>query len=148
MKCKLLLSIVLTLFYTHSFAQTFSLPAGCIQFTPTEMKWIDTLSTLPKGTSISFLYGDIKKEGPYAVRLKFPPNLFLKKHYHAKDEVVTVLEGTISVGFSDRTPPGLKAFNAGSFYVNAANVEHYVMVGPEGATIQINAMGPWTIKYK
>ena len=148
MKYKLLFSFVLMLFYAHSIAQQFSLPAGCIQFTAADIKWIDTLSTLPKGTSISFLYGDIKKEGPFAVRLKFPPNLFLKKHYHAKDEVVTVLEGTISVGFSDRTPPGLKAFNAGSFYVNAANVEHYVMVGPEGATIQINAMGPWTIKYK
>mgnify|MGYP000845472991 CR=1 FL=1 len=148
MKYKFLFPFILTITGFHSFAQSFSLPAGCIQFTPTEMKWIDTLSTLPKGTSFCLLYGDIKQEGPFAVRLKFPPNLFLKKHYHAKDEVVTVLEGTISVGFSDRTPPGLKAFNAGSFYVNAANVEHYVMVGPEGATIQINAMGPWTITYK
>jgi hypothetical protein len=148
MKYKLLFSFASMLIYTQSFSQQFSLPAGCIQFTPAEMKWIDTLSTLPKGTSFCALYGDIKKEGPFAIRLKLPPNQFLRKHYHAKDEVVTVLEGTISVGFSDRTPPGLKAFNGGSFYVNAANVEHYVMVGAEGATIQINAIGPWTITYK
>lgn len=126
-----------------------SLPQGCVQLTADEMKWIDTLSTLPKGTQFCQLYGDIKKEGPFAVRLKLPPNLVLKTHYHPNDEVVTVLEGSIFIGLEgapiSRTS---KEFKPGSFYVNAKHIRHQVNVGPNGATIQINSMGPWKVIFE
>lgn len=135
-------------FYLSSFSQTATLPAGCVQLTADEMVWTDTLKSLPKGTQFCSLYGNIKKEGPFAIRLKLLPNQVLKTHYHANDEVVTVLEGSISVGFNDQDPSAVKTFTAGSFYVNAAKIEHYTVVGPEGATIQINSLGPWTITFK
>jgi len=125
-----------------------SLPAGCIQFTPGDMQWIDTSSILPKGAKYSILYGDIKKEAPFAIRVKLPPNITIKTHYHLKDEVVTVLEGSVSIGFGDKTESSqTKTFSANSFYVNAAEVKHYVIVGDKGVTIQINSMGPWITRF-
>src|SRR5689334_7793845 len=103
-----------------------SLPKGCVQFTPDEMQWTDTSSVLAKGTKYCILYGDIKKTAPFAIRLQLPPNLVIKTHHHPNDEVVTVLDGSVSVGFGDRTPSSTtKTFSANSFYVNAANVEHF-----------------------
>jgi hypothetical protein len=126
-----------------------SLPKGCVQLTPGDMQWTDTSSVLAKGTKYCVLYGDIKKSAPFAIRIQLPPNLVIKTHYHPNDEVVTVLDGSLSVGFGDRTPSSeTKTFTANSFYVNAANVEHFVVVGSEGVTIQINAIGPWITTFK
>lgn len=127
------------------FSQSKTLPEGCVQYTPEQMPWVGNVPNLPPGTQFCALYGDIKKQGPFAVRLQLQPNIALKNHYHKQDEVVTVLEGSVSVSF-----PGQPAhtFGAGSFYVNAAHTEHAVQVGPQGATLQINAQGPWTVIFK
>ncbi len=126
-----------------------ALPKGCVQFTPGDMQWIDTSSVLAKGTKYCVLYGDIKKAAPFAIRLQLPPNLIIKTHHHPNDEVVTVLDGSISVGFGERTASSeTKTFMANSFYVNAATVEHFVIVGSEGVTIQINSLGPWITTFK
>lgn len=136
---------VLLLGFLSVSAQNKTLPGGCLQFTPEQLPWVDSVPNLPPGTRFCALYGDIKKTGSFAIRLQLQPNIVLKNHYHEQDEVVTVLEGSVSVSF-----PGQPAqtFGAGSFYVNAAQVQHAVEVGPQGATLQINAQGPWTVIFK
>jgi hypothetical protein len=152
MNRKFQLALFFLSFSLVSFSQSnnkLSLPKGCVQLTPGEMQWIDTSSVPAKGTKYCILYGDIKKAAPFAIRLQLPPNLVIKTHHHPNDEVVTVIDGSISVGFGDRTPSSeTKTFTANSFYVNAANVEHFVVVGSEGVTIQINAVGPWVTTVK
>lgn len=149
---KFLLIIFSLLFSLMGYSQTNSnlpLPKGCIQLRPEQMQWKDTSSTLPKGVKYCILYGDIKKNGPFAIRLMLPPNLILKTHHHLNDEVVTVLDGSVAVGFGDKASSSeTKIFSTNSFYVNAANVEHFVVVGNVGATIQINSIGPWITTFK
>src|SRR4051794_27765061 len=99
MNPKFLLAIFFLSFSLISFSQTnnkLQLPKGCIQLTPGEMQWTDTSSMLAKGTKLCVLYGDIKKAGPFAIRLRLPSNLVIKTHYHLNDEVVTVLDGSVS----------------------------------------------------
>jgi len=149
---KSLLTIYLLSAALIGLAQTetrLSLPKGCIQLKPGEMQWTDTASFLPKGTRYCILYGDPKKQAPFAIRLKLPPKLVMKTHYHLNDEVVTLLDGSVSIGFGEKTDTSkTNTLTAGSFYVNAARVEHFLVVGDEGATIQINSIGPWTTKFK
>jgi len=125
------------------------LPKGCIQLKPGGMQWTDTASFLPKGTKYCILYGDPKKPSPFAIRLKLPPKLVMKTHYHLNDEVVTLLEGSVSIGFGEKTPTSkTNTLTPGSFYVNAANVLHFLLVGDDGATIQVNSIGPWVTKFE
>jgi mannose-6-phosphate isomerase-like protein (cupin superfamily) len=125
------------------------LPKGVIQFTPDQLLWLTGPETLPKGTMMCILYGDPKKEGPFAIRLKLPANQVIKLHVHPNDEVVTVLEGSVIVGFGDRIQLNkAKTFTAGSFYVNPAKAKHFVAIEKGGATVQINSIGPWTIEFK
>jgi quercetin dioxygenase-like cupin family protein len=160
MKTKISLLIVIVFFSIKSYSQTDStakpvqqakeapLPKGIIQFTPDQIEWKDGPATLPKGTQMSVLYGDPKAACPFAMRLKLPANQVIKVHSHPKDEVVTVIEGSVMVGFGERIQMSkTKTFTAGSFYVNPANAKHYVAVGKDGATVQINGIGPWTIVF-
>ncbi len=149
---KLSLTIYLLFAVFAGFAQTgnmLELPKGCIQLKPGEMQWTDTASFLPKNTKYCILYGDPKKPAAFAIRLKLPPKLVMKTHYHLNDEVVTLLEGTVSIGFGKKTATSkTNRLTPGSFYVNAANVLHFLVVGDNGATIQVNSIGPWVTRFE
>jgi quercetin dioxygenase-like cupin family protein len=124
-------------------------PKGAVQLAPSEIKWADGPAALPKGAKISVLYGDTKTSGLFAIRLKFPPDAVVKPHIHTEDEVVTVIEGDIAIGFGEQLdPPKARTFSAGGFYVIPARTYHFVSVGKKGATIQINSNGPWTVEFK
>lgn len=115
-------------------------PANAIVFRPGP-------PTMPKGVEMVVLEGDPKAEGMFTIRLKAPAGFSLAPHTHPSDERVTVLDGTVSVGFGnaeDRS--SAKAFPAGSFYINPANVAHYVF-SDEGATLQITGEGPWRVDF-
>jgi quercetin dioxygenase-like cupin family protein len=162
MKMKITLLTLLTCYSLSSYSQTkdstikpvpqvkdLPLPKGAVQFTPNEMVWKSAPETLPKGTQMCVLYGDPKAAGPFVMRLKIPANQVIKLHTHPYDEVVTVLEGAVMLGFGDRMQMSrTKTFTAGSFYVNPANTKHFAAIDKDGATIQINAMGPWKMDFK
>jgi quercetin dioxygenase-like cupin family protein len=66
-------------------------------------------------------------------------------HSHPRAERVTVLSGTIHVGFgTSLNKSSGETFTAGDYYVNAPGAVHYVWAdGP--VEIQITGMGPWEI---
>jgi len=100
---------------------------------------------MPKGVEMVVLEGDPKAEGMFTVRLKAPAGFSLPPHTHPTDERVTVLEGSVSVGFGAAADHGAaQNFPAGSFYVNPPDVAHYVF-SDEGCTLQITAQGPWRV---
>lgn len=99
-----------------------------------------------KGTMVAAMVGDPMKSGPYAVRLKIPPNTTLGAHYHGDAENVTVISGTLYVGLGDKVDKNkLTALNAGAFVHLNAGVHHYALTKDDGAVIQINGQGPMTM---
>ena len=152
MKINFSFLVLMILCSFNSYSQkndSISLPKGTIQFLPDQMVWVDGPEALPKGTKMCVLYGDMTKEGPFAIRLKLPANQVIKLHTHKTDEVVTVIEGAVMVGFGERIQLSkAKTFTAGSFYVNPAKSKHYVAIEKDGAIVQLNSMGPWGIEFK
>ena len=115
-------------------------PAAAIVFRPGP-------PSMPKGVQMVVLEGDPKLEGLFTLRLKAPAGFALAPHTHPTDERVTVLEGSVSVGFGQATDrAAAKSFGPGSFYVNPANVAHFVF-SEEGATLQITGEGPWQVDF-
>ena len=116
-------------------------------FTPSQIKWAKGPASLPPGAQASVLYGDPAKEGPFALRLKFPKGYKIPPHTHPKPEIVTVISGTVNVGMgksanaakATRLPPG-------SFFAFDPGMAHFASV--EGETVvQINSSGPWAVNY-
>ncbi len=117
-----------------------------IQLDAAALAWADAPSSMPKGTKMAVLEGDPKKEGMFTLRLRAPKGFVLGPHTHPADERVTVLEGTIAVGFGtviDKSKG--RGFGPGSFYVNPPGRTHFVW-SDEGCVVQITGVGPWKVE--
>jgi hypothetical protein len=120
-------------------------PRPAIQYPADTIVFGPAPPSMPKGVEMVVLEGDPKADGMFTVRLKAPAGFELKPHTHPTDERVTVLAGTVAVGFGSATDRSTaKSFPAGSFYINPAKVAHFVF-SEEGATLQITGEGPWRV---
>jgi len=115
--------------------------AGAVAFKPGP-------PSMPKGVELAVLEGDPKSTGIFTLRLKAPPGFLLAPHTHPVAERVTVISGSISVGFgSDVHREQARKFTAGAFYVNPPGATHYVF-SDEGAVVQITGTGPWKVEFQ
>jgi hypothetical protein len=108
--------------------------------------WRPCPKGLPAACSMAVLEGDPKKAQLFTLRLRSTEPFNLPPHRHPKNERVTVLEGTIHVGFGTRVDRSSgTAFGPGDYYVNAAGMTHYVWT-TEPVTLQITGIGPWVVE--
>lgn len=129
------------------FAQTRT-TADTIRIHSEELQWNNAPAPFPTGAFISVFEGNSKEDGLFTIRVKFPPHYLLPAHFHPKDERVTVISGSVYIGFGEvaDTTMGTE-FKAGDFYINPAQSHHFVYTKNEGAILQLNCEGPWGLTY-
>jgi hypothetical protein len=88
--------IVLVLIASGSSGQTE--PLAATRLTPDEIKW----EREPSGVQRASLVGDDKKPGMYMYRVRFPANHKVQPHFHPDERVVTVISGTLYVGYGEQ----------------------------------------------
>ncbi len=114
---------------------------GFIRIAPEDVQWKD----LPgyAGVKIAVLAGDPAKPGPYVVRVKFPPGVMSRPHFHPDDRYAIVIKGTWYTGtgekFDPETTVGLKP---GSFMKHPAKGVHYDGAKDEEVILQLIGYGP------
>ena len=122
-------------------------PAAQAQVNSADLKWGAAPPGLPAGAQLAVLSGDPAKEGMFTIRLKFPANYAVAPHHHPADELVTVIEGQLSIGMGDTLDRAKAAtLNQAGYVALPANMNHYAFTG-SGATIQITSHGPFQIIY-
>lgn len=122
-----------------------TVPAGTIQARGAALEWRAASPTMPAGAQVAVLEGNPQVRGLFTIRLKVPAGARIAPHWHPRDERVTVLSGTVLVGFGDRVDETATArFGAGDFYVNPARSHHYVLF-PAASVVQITGEGPWEL---
>ena len=122
-------------------------PPGTIQLAHDALKWQPGPPSMPKGVETVVLEGDPRGPGLFTLRLRAPAGTRLAPHTHPQPERVTVLEGSIGVGFGptyDQTR--LKVFRAGDYYVNPPGAPHYVSFAAD-SVVQVTTTGPWKLDY-
>jgi quercetin dioxygenase-like cupin family protein len=121
--------------------------AGHIAMLPEAVKWTPGPPSLPAGAKSAVLEGDPTKPGLFTMRIQLPANYLIPPHRHPEAERVTVLDGSVSVGFGEKVDKKKSThFRAGSFYLNPAGAAHFVWT-KDGCTVQITGVGPWQLKY-
>jgi len=116
-------------------------PPNFVAVLPGEIQWKP--HPIVPGGHIAVLLGDPSGEGPYAVRMRFPPNSRVLPHTHPEARSYTVLAGEWKLGFGESFDPAtMRSYPAGSLYRLPANVAHYQGSGAEETVIQIQARGP------
>ncbi len=127
----------LALFAVSVFAQSSALEPA--RLAPDELKWAPT----PTGTQRANLAGDDKKAGMYAYRARFPVNFKNQPHFHPDDRIVTVISGTLYVGFGEQFDESkMKALPASSIWTEPAKQPHFVWAKDGEVVIQVIGNGP------
>ena len=75
--------------------------------------------------------------------MKFPANFRNTPHFHPDDRVVTVMSGTLYVGYGEQFAESqLKALPAGSIWTEPAKQPHFVWAKDGEVVIQVSGVGP------
>jgi quercetin dioxygenase-like cupin family protein len=121
--------------------------AGTIVTSPAAVQWKQGPPALPKGTQVAVLFGDPTKPGPFGTRTKFPAGTKIMPHTHPVDENVTVISGSVHIGYGDKFDP-TKAIlvKAGGFIHNPAGTAHYAWF-TQPTVVQNITVGPFGMTY-
>jgi quercetin dioxygenase-like cupin family protein len=111
---------------------------------PADIVWGPAPASLPPGAQAAVLFGDPKKEGLFAMRLKFPKGYRIPAHTHPKPEVITVISGVFRLMPQGHGPA--KAWTAGSFIAMEPGLVHQAGADEE-TVVQLNSTGPWAVTY-
>lgn len=90
-----------------------------------------------------FLVGDRTKAEMYAYRVRFPEGTRIDPHYHPENRIVTVIEGTLHMGYGEQFDEASMApLEAGSLWTEPGGQPHYVWAKSGPVVIQIIGYGP------
>jgi len=116
-------------------------------YTPDQIEWKDASNSLPPGARVAILDGDPNKSGPFAMRLKFPDGYRVMPHWHPMTERVTVISGTLNLGFGDQfDQSATHPLPPGTYGYWTPGVHHFAWMKGE-TVLQLNSIGPWKINY-
>jgi quercetin dioxygenase-like cupin family protein len=109
------------------------------RLTPGELKWV----TQPNGNQQAVMAGNQKETGLYMYRTRFAANYRNKPHFHPDQRIVTVMSGTLYVGYGEKMDDSqMKALPAGSIFTEPPRQPHYVWAKDGEVVIQVTGYGP------
>ena len=110
-----------------------------MQIVPGELKF----KLIPNGTLQAGVVGDSTRPGLYAIRTKIPLGLRLQPHFHPDERIVTVLDGTLYVGFGERFDTStMRPLPPGSVFTEPARQPHFTWAKDGEVLLQIVGNGP------
>lgn len=129
-------------------AQSWAQRGTDVMVLPDQIVWGPASPKLPAGAQIAVIFGDMSKPGElYVFRAKLPDGYSVAPHTHPMDEHVTVIKGTMTLGFGEqRDEESMQELPAGSYVTLPSDVPHYNRM--KGETIlQFHGIGPYDIIY-
>ncbi|MGH8286688.1 MAG: DUF4440 domain-containing protein [Steroidobacteraceae bacterium] len=109
--------------------------------------WGDPPPALPRGAKSAVVSGDPTKAGPFVLRVQFPRGYRVPPHSHPTDENVTVISGTVALGWGEKfDETAMEDVAAGGYALLPAKMPHFAMA-KTAATFQIHGMGPFDLSY-
>ncbi len=96
-----------------------------------------------EGVWKAHISGDASEKGMYVHRIKLAEEVKSDRHYHQDVEVVTVLSGSIYVGFAGKDGEwSMKKPGVGGVYTEPRNQPYFVWTKSEEAVVQVAGYGP------
>jgi hypothetical protein len=121
---------------------------GHVMVLPDAIQWGPASPKLPPGAQMAVLLGNPSAPGElYVFRVKLPDGFSVPPHWHPMDENVTVLNGTMMLGFGERfDAAALRELPAGTYATLPKEQPHFNRM--KGETIlQFHGIGPYDIVY-
>jgi hypothetical protein len=115
---------------------------GFIRLGPEQLTWHEVPDS--HGVQTATVFGDPSGHGFYVQRVRFPPHVMDRPHWHPNDRYVTVMKGTWYAGTGGSfAPEQAAAMKPGSFMLHPAKALHWDgSRGDEEVVVQITGLGP------
>ena len=116
--------------------------AAFVRMTPEDVRW-HAVPDSP-GVQMATISGEPSGRGIYVVRVRFPPHVMDRPHWHPHDRYVTVLKGTWYTGTGPTFDPHKAvALKPGSYMFHPARALHWDGSNDnEEVVVQIFGVGP------
>jgi quercetin dioxygenase-like cupin family protein len=114
---------------------------GFVRIAPEDIQW----SSMPEGggVQLAVIEGDPSKPGIYVIRIRFPPGVMTRNHFHPEDRHALVIEGTWWTGTGDLFDPERTVpLKPGSYMKHPAGAHHFDGAKGEAVIVQIIGYGP------
>lgn len=125
-------------------------PGGAAQHVmvaPSAITWGDGPPSLPSGSRMAVISGDLSQAQPFVIRAQVPAGYRIAPHWHPTTENLTVLSGTISLGMGEQFDQAAMTDLAPGGYASLpAEMRHYFLA-KSAATFQVHGMGPFAVNY-
>jgi quercetin dioxygenase-like cupin family protein len=117
-------------------------PARFQRISPEQVNWQE-MADAP-GVQDAVLAGDPSKPGLYVIRVRFPPHVMDRPHFHAHDRYVTVIKGTWYTGTGNAFDPAKAVpIKAGGYMFHPGGAAHWDgSNSDEDVIVQIVGLGP------
>jgi hypothetical protein len=115
---------------------------GFVRLTPQQVQWRELPGSF--GVRVATIAGDPARPGLYVQRVRFPPHVMDRPHWHPNDRYVTVLKGTWATGTGPSFDPRHAVpLPAGSFMLHPGKGLHWDgSANDEEVIVQVFGMGP------
>jgi quercetin dioxygenase-like cupin family protein len=116
--------------------------AEFVRLTPEQVRWQDMPGSF--GGQIATIAGDPNGHGLYVQRVRFPPHVMDRPHWHPGDRYVTVIKGTWYAGTGPTFDPAQAVpLKPGSYMFHPAKALHWDgSNSDEEVIVQIVGLGP------
>ena len=117
--------------YTHALDQK--------KINETDLSW----TTQPNGVSVASVSGTEKTNGMYIYRVRFPKGHKIMPHYHSDERVVTVISGSLYVGYGKVFDASkMTKLVAGGLWTEPKETAHFVWAKDGEVELQVVGLGP------
>jgi len=121
-----------------------SAPGGSafVRLTPEQIRWQDVPDG--HGAQMATLAGDPSGPGLYVQRVRFPPHVMDRPHWHPGDRYITVIKGTWFTGTGPTFDPAHSVpLKPGSYMFHPARALHWDgSNSDEEVIVQVVGLGP------
>lgn len=116
--------------------------AGFVRLTPEQIRWEDVPDG--HGAQIATIAGNPAGPGLYVQRVRFPPHVMDRPHWHPGDRYITVIKGTWFTGTGATFDPSRSvALKPGSYMFHPARALHWDgSNSDEEVIVQVVGLGP------
>jgi quercetin dioxygenase-like cupin family protein len=135
--CVATTAIAIAVYSSQAFAQEPVLEA--VRLAPDDLEWGGD----PDAVARVDIAGDNETPGMYAYRVRFPEGFRNQPHFHPDDRIVTVIAGTLHMGYGRQLDEGaMRPLPAGSVWTEPGNQLHFVWAQDGEVIIQVIGVGP------
>lgn len=116
--------------------------AAFVRLAPEQVRWQDVPDG--HGAQIATIAGDPSRPGLYVQRVRFPPHVMDRPHWHPNDRYVTVIKGTWYTGTGSTFDPAHAVpLKPGSYMFHPARALHWDgSNSDEEVIVQVFGTGP------